>query len=89
MIPAPGLTLWPGSHLPSFSSYFLCLKIVLVNIPTFQKHRHWAWEVVTYAGICLHSSILVHSSPKPRKAPKKRLRRALGKERFVLSYRYQ
>ncbi|XP_059964796.1 taste receptor type 2 member 134-like [Mesoplodon densirostris] len=38
------------------------------------------------SGKPLHSSILVHSSPKPRKALKKRLRRALGKEPFVLSY---
>lgn len=46
------------------TSYFLTLIIGAVKITTFQNHWHGAWEVVTYARICLHSSILVISSPE-------------------------
>ncbi|XP_068828537.1 taste receptor type 2 member 134-like [Capricornis sumatraensis] len=67
--------------------HFLSL-VIIVYIPAFRKHWHWACEVVTYAGICLHSSILRHSIPKLRKALKK-LWRALDKDQFVSSYQYQ
>ncbi|XP_008540786.1 taste receptor type 2 member 134-like [Equus przewalskii] len=53
-----------------YTSYFLSLIIVSMQITALQHQWHWAWEVVTYAGICLHSSILVLSSPKLRKALK-------------------
>ncbi|EPY80752.1 taste receptor type 2 member 134-like protein [Camelus ferus] len=72
-----------------YTSYFLSLVIAVSNIKALQSHWHWAWEVVIYAGICLHSSILVLSSPKLRKVLKKRLWRALGEEQFVSSYQYQ
>lgn len=42
-------------------------------------HWYWSWEVVTYASICLHSSILVLSSPKLRKVLKTMLWKALDK----------
>uniref|UniRef100_A0A8C9JDZ9 Taste receptor type 2 n=1 Tax=Panthera tigris altaica TaxID=74533 RepID=A0A8C9JDZ9_PANTA len=51
-----------------YTSYFLSLIVVTMKIATFQGHWRWAWEVVTYTGICLHSSILMLSSPKLRKA---------------------
>lgn len=66
-------------------SCYLCLIIVVVNILTLWNHWRWAWEVVTCAGICRHSSISVHSSPRLRKALMKRPWRALGKEQFVSS----
>uniref|UniRef100_A0A673SX32 Taste receptor type 2 n=1 Tax=Suricata suricatta TaxID=37032 RepID=A0A673SX32_SURSU len=62
-----------------YTSYILSLIVVFVKITTFQGHWRWAWEVVTYTGICLHSSILVLSSPKLRKALKTRLWKALDK----------
>ncbi|XP_070472751.1 taste receptor type 2 member 143-like [Equus przewalskii] len=72
-----------------YTSYFLSLIIAFMKITTLQDQWHWAWEVVTYAGICLHSSILVLSSPKLRKALKMRLWKALDKKQFILSYQYQ
>uniref|UniRef100_A0A8C3W1X3 Taste receptor type 2 n=1 Tax=Catagonus wagneri TaxID=51154 RepID=A0A8C3W1X3_9CETA len=71
------------------TSYFLFLIVALGNGATFQNRWRWAWEVVTYAGICLHSSILVQSSPKLRKALKERLRRAPSKELSVPSCQCQ
>ncbi|XP_039098963.1 taste receptor type 2 member 134-like [Hyaena hyaena] len=72
-----------------YTSYILSLIVVIVKITTFQGHWRWAWEVVTYTGICLHSSILVLSSPKLRKALKTRLWKALDKGRFISSYQFQ
>uniref|UniRef100_A0A8C4LRB4 Taste receptor type 2 n=1 Tax=Equus asinus TaxID=9793 RepID=A0A8C4LRB4_EQUAS len=54
-----------------YTSYFLSLIIAFMKITTLKNQSHGAWEVVTYAGICLHSSILVLSSPKLRKALKR------------------
>ncbi|XP_055980056.1 taste receptor type 2 member 62-like [Sorex fumeus] len=58
-----------------YTSYFLSIVIVIMKSINFPNHWHWVWEVVTYAGICLHSSILILSSPKLRKALKMRLRK--------------
>lgn len=71
-----------------YTLHFLSL-VIIVYIPAFWKHWHWACEVVTYAGICLPSSILMHSSPKLRKALKKKLWQALDKDQFVSTYQYQ
>lgn len=71
-----------------YTLYFLSL-VIIMYIPALQEHWHWACKVVTYTGICLHSSILVHSSPKLRKGLKKRLWRALDKDQFVSSYQCQ
>ena len=72
-----------------YTSYFLSLIVITMKIATFQGHWRWAWEVVTYTGICLHSSILMLSSPKLRKALRTRLWRALEKGGFISSYQYQ
>ncbi|KAM9699030.1 LOW QUALITY PROTEIN: taste receptor type 2 member 134-like [Dama dama] len=50
--------------------YSLPLDIIMY-IPALWKHWRWACEVVTYAGICPHSSILVRGSPTLRKTLKK------------------
>ena len=55
-----------------YTLYFLSL-VIIMYIPALQEHWHWACKVVTYTGICLHSSILMHSIPKLRKALKKQL----------------
>ncbi|XP_004608379.2 taste receptor type 2 member 62 [Sorex araneus] len=55
--------------------YFLSIVIILMKSINFQNLWHWVWEVVTYAGVCLHSSILILSSPKLRKALKMSLRK--------------
>uniref|UniRef100_A0A9L0JWA3 Taste receptor type 2 n=1 Tax=Equus asinus TaxID=9793 RepID=A0A9L0JWA3_EQUAS len=68
-----------------YTSYFLSLIITVMKITTLQDQWHWAWEVVTYAGIYLHSSILVLSSPKLRKALKMRLWKAPEKRWFIAS----
>ncbi|XP_025874147.1 taste receptor type 2 member 143 [Vulpes vulpes] len=62
-----------------YTSYFLSLVVVATEITNFQSHWYWAWEVVTYASICLHSSMLVLSSPKLRKVLMTRLWKALDK----------
>uniref|UniRef100_A0A7N5JMK1 Taste receptor type 2 n=1 Tax=Ailuropoda melanoleuca TaxID=9646 RepID=A0A7N5JMK1_AILME len=72
-----------------YTSYFLSLIVVVRKITIFQSHWYWAWEVVTYAGVCLHSSILVVSSPKLRKVLKTRVWKALDKGWSVSSYQYQ
>ncbi|XP_037374528.1 taste receptor type 2 member 134-like [Talpa occidentalis] len=59
------------------TSYFLSLIVVTTGITTFQNPWHWAWEVVTYAGLFLHSGTLVLSTPKLRKALKTRPWKAL------------
>jgi taste receptor type 2 len=56
-----------------YTWYSLCLIIHTIKIPTIQDAWHWAKEVITYAGICLHSTILMLSSPKLRKALKMRV----------------
>ncbi|XP_046524927.1 taste receptor type 2 member 143-like [Equus quagga] len=62
-----------------YASYFLSLIIAFMKITALRRQWHWAWEVVTYAGICLHSSILVLSSPKLRNTLKTKLWKALDK----------
>ncbi|XP_023369963.1 LOW QUALITY PROTEIN: taste receptor type 2 member 62-like [Otolemur garnettii] len=54
--------------------YFLSLNIAIMEIKTFTNYWHWGWEVAIYAGISLHSTILVLNSPKLRKALQMRLR---------------
>lgn len=51
-----------------YTSYFVSIVLAIMKIITFRNDWHWAWEVLTYTGICLHSSILVLSNPKLRKA---------------------
>ncbi|XP_004430861.1 PREDICTED: taste receptor type 2 member 134-like [Ceratotherium simum simum] len=72
-----------------YTLYFLYLIIVSMHITTLQNQWHWAWDVVTYAGICLHSSILLLSSPKLRKALKMMLWKTLEKWWLISSYQYQ
>ncbi|XP_058391106.1 taste receptor type 2 member 143-like [Diceros bicornis minor] len=72
-----------------YTSYFLSLIIAVNKIATLQDQWHWAWEVVTYAGICLHSSILVLSSPKLRKALKMMVWKAPEKRLFISSCQNQ
>uniref|UniRef100_A0A8D2B9X4 Taste receptor type 2 n=1 Tax=Sciurus vulgaris TaxID=55149 RepID=A0A8D2B9X4_SCIVU len=55
-----------------YTAYFLSLIISVMRLTTVQSHWHWVREVLTYAGIYLHSLILVLSSPKLRKALKTR-----------------
>uniref|UniRef100_A0A8C3W193 Taste receptor type 2 n=1 Tax=Catagonus wagneri TaxID=51154 RepID=A0A8C3W193_9CETA len=56
-----------------YTSYFLSLITVVMNGLRLWNHWHWAREVVTCAGNCLHSRILGQSLPKLREALKKRL----------------
>ncbi|ELW47545.1 taste receptor type 2 member 134 [Tupaia chinensis] len=58
--------------LISYTSYFLFLIISTLRLAIY-NHWHWVWEAVTYTGLSLHSTILVLSSPKLRKALKGRL----------------
>ncbi|XP_049750531.1 taste receptor type 2 member 143-like [Elephas maximus indicus] len=62
-----------GFFLIFYSSYFPSLMVALTNIMTLQLHWYWAWQVVTYTGIFLHSTILLLSSPRLRRALKNRL----------------
>nr|XP_015303685.2 taste receptor type 2 member 62 [Macaca fascicularis] len=50
--------------------YFLLLFVSALKIINFQNHWHWAWEVLIYANICLHSTFLVLRSPKLKKSLK-------------------
>lgn len=50
--------------------YFLFLFVSALKIINFQNHWHWAWEVLIYANICLHSTFLVLRSPKLKKGLK-------------------
>nr|BAM38393.1 taste receptor, type 2, member 62 [Pan troglodytes]BAM38394.1 taste receptor, type 2, member 62 [Pan troglodytes] len=50
--------------------YFLSLFASALKIINFQNHWHWAWEVLIYANICLHSTVLVLRSPKLKKGLK-------------------
>ncbi|KAM9651456.1 taste receptor type 2 member 134-like [Trichechus inunguis] len=59
-----------GFFLIFYSSYFLSLIVAMMNIVPLQLYWYWAWKVVTYAGIFLHSTILLLSSPKLRRALK-------------------
>nr|XP_004651761.2 taste receptor type 2 member 134-like [Jaculus jaculus] len=55
-----------------YTLYVLSLTTSTTKIIIFQSPWNWAWEVVTYTGISLHSIILMLSSPKLRKALKMR-----------------
>ncbi|XP_048193687.1 taste receptor type 2 member 143-like [Perognathus longimembris pacificus] len=50
--------------------YFLNLIIFTVNSIPIQSHWYWVKEVIIYAGLTIHTFILVVSSPKLRKALK-------------------
>lgn len=54
-----------------YTSYVLLLLITTTKAVTIYDSWHWAWEVITYTGISLHSTILVLGSPKSRRALKK------------------
>ncbi|KAM6201827.1 taste receptor type 2 member 143-like [Rhynchocyon petersi] len=54
-----------------YSFYFLSLMVALMKSLYLQLYMYWAWQVVTYAGISLHSTILLFSSPRFRKALKR------------------
>nr|XP_012623563.1 taste receptor type 2 member 62-like [Microcebus murinus] len=56
-----------------YTSYFLSLYISTMNLKLLWGHWRMAWEVFIYSGICLHSTILVLSSPKLRRALETRL----------------
>ncbi|XP_062050811.1 taste receptor type 2 member 143-like [Lepus europaeus] len=52
--------------------YYSLLITSSVKVSTFCHQLPWAWEVIVYAGLFLHSTILILSSPKLRKALKTR-----------------
>lgn len=51
-----------------YTSYVLLLSISTAQVITIYSSWRWAWEVITYTGISLHSTILMLSSPKMRRA---------------------
>ncbi|CAO2597449.1 Taste receptor type 2 member 134 [Lemmus lemmus] len=51
-----------------YTSYVLFLSISTAQVITIYSSWRWAWEVITYTGISLHSTILMLSSPKMRRA---------------------
>lgn len=51
-----------------YTSYVLLLSISTTQVITIYSSWRWAWEVITYTGISLHSTILMLSSPKTRRA---------------------
>lgn len=53
-----------------YTSYVLFLVISVTRVVNVHSSWHWAWEVITYMGILLHSTILTLSNPKMRKALK-------------------
>lgn len=53
-----------------YTSYVLLLIVSATRVLNVHSSWHWAWEVVTYMGILLHSTILILSNPKMRKALK-------------------
>ena len=65
-----------------YTLYFLSLAVAITNVSRLQ-------ELLTYAGICLHSGFLARGSPKLREALKRRLWGALDKEPLVLHCRYR
>ncbi|XP_003422860.1 taste receptor type 2 member 62-like [Loxodonta africana] len=62
-----------GFFLVFCLSYFLSVLVAVMNIMPVQLHLYWAWQVVTYAGISLLSTILLFRSPRLRRALKNRL----------------
>lgn len=52
--------------------YYSLLITGCVKVSAFCRQWPWAWEVIVYAGLFLHSTILILSSPKLRKALKTR-----------------
>ncbi|XP_006861341.1 PREDICTED: taste receptor type 2 member 134-like [Chrysochloris asiatica] len=53
-----------------YTSYFLTLIVVIMKVTPRQLYKYWACEVVIYACISLHSTILLLSSPRFRRALK-------------------
>ncbi|NP_954609.1 taste receptor type 2 member 134 [Mus musculus] len=53
-----------------YTSYTLLLTVSVAHVINVHGSWHWAWEVVTYMGISLHSTILILSNTKMRKALK-------------------
>ncbi|CAH6788619.1 taste receptor type 2 member 134 [Phodopus roborovskii] len=53
-----------------YTSYALFLVLSTTQVVTIYNSWRWAWEVITYMGISLHSTILMLSSPKMRRTLK-------------------
>ncbi|XP_003422861.1 taste receptor type 2 member 62-like [Loxodonta africana] len=62
-----------GFFLVFYTFYFLSVLVAVSNIVPLQLHWYWAWQVVTYTGVFLHSTFLLLSSPRLRRALKNRL----------------
>ncbi|XP_004382474.1 taste receptor type 2 member 134-like [Trichechus manatus latirostris] len=57
-----------GFFLVFYTSYFLSVLVAVMKFMPLQCHWYFAWQVVTYAGVSLHSTILLFSSPRLRRA---------------------
>lgn len=55
-----------------YTSYVLSLVVSVTQIVTVDDSWYWAKEVIIYTGISLHSTILIISNPKMRRALKVR-----------------
>ncbi|XP_021050807.1 taste receptor type 2 member 134 [Mus pahari] len=53
-----------------YTSHVLLLAVSVAHVVNIHDSWHWAWEVITYMGISLHSTILILSNSKMRKALK-------------------
>ncbi|XP_021011550.1 taste receptor type 2 member 134 [Mus caroli] len=53
-----------------YTSYALLITASVAHVVNVHSSWHWAWEVITYMGISLHSTILILSNTKMRKALK-------------------
>ncbi|XP_003516127.2 taste receptor type 2 member 134-like [Cricetulus griseus] len=53
-----------------YTSYVLFLMLSTTHVITIYNSWRWAWEVITYMGISLHSTILMLSNPKMRRTLK-------------------
>ncbi|XP_021485839.2 taste receptor type 2 member 134-like [Meriones unguiculatus] len=53
-----------------YTSYVLFLVMEATQAVTVHNSWRWAWEIITYTGISLHSTILILRSPKMRRALK-------------------
>ncbi|XP_006887316.1 PREDICTED: taste receptor type 2 member 134-like [Elephantulus edwardii] len=69
-----------------YSLYYVSL-IVVITITPLQAHKYWLSQVVTYAGISLHSTILLLSSPRFKRILKRGATRCGGLDRGPVSPR--
>ncbi|XP_049750520.1 taste receptor type 2 member 143-like [Elephas maximus indicus] len=53
-----------------YTSYFLSLIVTVMNLMPLHLHWYWVWQVAIYTSISLHSTFLLLSSPRLRRARK-------------------